>query len=129
MSVVATSCSARTYSKSQTAGSSTSHVREAVMPIPVECKTRALHTVIQVAQITLPQHNNLRSCSDAFSDRSVYCGGIVDSSNAQVQHASSAMFEKSQQVLYQRCQILEGKVDCTVGEILPGIATLLSYVI
>lgn len=64
------------------------------MPIVAECETQALHTVIQVAQITLPQHNNLRSCPDAFSDRSVYWGGIVDSSNAQVQHASSAMSEQ-----------------------------------
>lgn len=48
-------------------------------------------TVIQVAHITLSQHSNLRSCPVAFSERSVYCGGIVESSDAQVQHASSAM--------------------------------------
>lgn len=48
-------------------------------------------TVIQVAHITLSQQSNLRSCPVAFSVRSVYCGRIVDSSDAQVQHASSIM--------------------------------------
>ena len=63
-----------------------------------------VRTVIQLPQITLPQHTSRLSCTVVFSVCSAYCGGIAESNDAQVQHASSPM----EYVSYQRSrQILE----------------------